>query len=231
MLEQDRVMAVKELAEEVGVSKRTVQREMEGISYFPGYEVTLESKTGKGVWIEGTPEEKKRLLEELKGGDSYDVSNREERRKRLILEILKDKGLKKLFYYASQFQVSEATISSDLEAVEGWLNAQHLTIVRKPGSGIEISGSEKDYRKAIRAFIEENLDTKMLKEAYEVNNVTVDEALYKSNLGQVLNDDILKRVVKMYFRHGGQACTHFDGKFLYRTGAAYFNRNQPYSQR
>ena len=70
MLEQDRVMAVKELAEEVGVSKRTVQREMEGISYFPGYEVTLESKTGKGVWIEGTPEEKKRLLEELKGGDS-----------------------------------------------------------------------------------------------------------------------------------------------------------------
>lgn len=122
MLEQDRVMAVKELAEEVGVSKRTVQREMEGISYFSGYEVTLESKTGKGVWIEGTPEEKKRLLEELKGGDSYDVSNREERRKRLVLEILKDKGLKKLFYYASQFQVSEATISSDLEAVEGWLN-------------------------------------------------------------------------------------------------------------
>lgn len=196
MLEQDRVMAVKELAEKVGVSKRTVQREMEGISYFPGYEVTLESKTGKGVWIEGTPEEKKRLLEELKGGDSYDVSNREERRKRLVLEILKDKGLKKLFYYASQFQVSEATISSDLEAVEGWLNAQHLSIVRKPGSGIEISGSEKDYRKAIRAFIDENLDTKMLKEAYEVNNVTVDEALYKSNLGQVLNDDILKRVVK-----------------------------------
>ena len=118
----DRVVAVKEPAEEVGVSKRTVQREMEGISYFPGYEVTLESKTGKGVWIEGTPEEKKRLLEELKGGDSYDVSNREERRKRLVLEILKDKGLKKLFYYASQFQVSEATISSDLEAVEGWLN-------------------------------------------------------------------------------------------------------------
>ena len=107
------------------------------------------------------------------------------------VEILKDKGLKKLFYYASQFQVSEATISSDLEAVEGWLNTQHLTIVRKPGSGIEISGSEKDYRKAIRAFIEENLDTKMLKEAYEVNTVTVDEALYKSNLGQVLNDDIL----------------------------------------
>ena len=127
-------MAVKELAEKVGVSKRTVQREMEGISYFPGYEVTLESKTGKGVWVEGTPEEKKRLLEELKGSDSYDVSNREERRKRLVLEILKDKGLKKLFYYASQFQVSEATISSDLEAVEGWLNAQHLTIVRKPGS-------------------------------------------------------------------------------------------------
>ena len=120
-------MAVKELAEKVGVSKRTVQREMEGISYFPGYEVTLESKTGKGVWVEGTPEEKKRLLEELKGSDSYDVSNREERRKRLVLEILKDKGLKKLFYYASQFQVSEATMCANPAAASKSVVRRRIT--------------------------------------------------------------------------------------------------------
>lgn len=40
--------------------------------------------------------------------------------KRLTLEILKEKELRKLFYYSSRFQVSEATISADLEAIEGW---------------------------------------------------------------------------------------------------------------
>lgn len=197
LLTEERVIAIKDLAEKVGVSKRTIQREMDGVeSCFRGYELNFESKTGKGVWISGEPEEKQRMLAELTQEDTYDVSNREERRKRLILEILKDKGLKKLFYYASQFQVSEATISSDLEAVEGWLNDQHLVVVRKPGSGIEIQGSEKDYRSAIRTFIEENLDTNVLKEAYQIPQTSVDEARYKSNFGQVLDDDILKRVVK-----------------------------------
>lgn len=196
MLQEDRIMAVKELAEKVGVSKRTIQRELDGgKDCFSDCELTFEAKTGKGVWISGSLEEKQRMLADLTGEDNYDVSDREERRKRLILEILKEKGLKKLFYYASQFQVSEATISTDLEAVEGWLSTHQLRVVRKPGSGIEIQGTEKDYREAIRAFIEENLDTKMLREAYEINRTWVDEKQYKSNFGQVLDDDIFKRVV------------------------------------
>lgn len=196
MLQEDRIMAVKELAEKVGVSKRTIQRELDGgKDCFSDYELTFEAKTGKGVWISGSLEEKQRMLADLTGEDNYDVSDREDRRKRLILEILKEKGLKKLFYYASQFQVSEATISTDLEAVEGWLSTHRLRVVRKPGSGIEIQGTEKDYREAIRAFIEENLDTKMLREAYEINRTWVDEKQYKSNFGQVLDDDIFKRVV------------------------------------
>lgn len=196
MLQEDRIIAVKELAEKVGVSKRTIQRELDGgKDCFSDYELTFEAKTGKGVWISGSLEEKQRMLADLTGEDNYDVSDREDRRKRLILEILKEKGLKKLFYYASQFQVSEATISTDLEAVEGWLSTHQLRVVRKPGSGIEIQGTEKDYREAIRAFIEENLDTKMLREAYEINRTWVDEKQYKSNFGQVLDDDIFKRVV------------------------------------
>lgn len=197
MLQENRTLAVRELAEQVGVSKRTVQRELDGgKDCLKGYDLTFASKTGKGVWISGAEEEKKRLLSELTQEDTYDVSNREDRRRRLVLEILKDKGLKKLFYYASQFQVSEATISSDLEAVEGWLNTQHLSVIRKPGSGIEIQGSEEDYRRAIRTFIEENLDTRLLRESYDVSGTAVEESRYKSSFGQVLDDDVLKRVVR-----------------------------------
>ena len=193
VLKEGQVIPVKELAARIGVSKRTVQRELEYIgSSLKPYHLTFETKTGKGVWLSGNDEDKKRLLEELLETDNYDVSNREERRKRLILEILKDKGLKKLFYYSSRFQVSEATVSSDLEAIEGWLRGHNLTITRKPGSGIEVNGTEESYRRAIRAFIEENMDTRMLRESYEVKEEL--PAAF-GGMGQILKDDILKRVV------------------------------------
>lgn len=198
MLKEDQTLSVQSLAERMGVSKRTVQRELEYInSSLKGCGVRFMSKTGAGVWLEGSEEDKNRLLTEITQGDSFDISNREERRKRLILEILKDKGLKKLFYYSSKFKVSEATISGDLEAVADWLNRYELYVVRKPGSGVSIEGSEENYRKAIRAFIDENIDTRVLHEAYESVDETDEscEGIRRSNIGQILNDDTLKRVI------------------------------------
>lgn len=195
LLKEENAIPVKTLAEQTGISKRTVQRELEGIDYaLKDYKVTFMSKTGVGIWLEGCAEEKDRLLQDIGEGDDYDVTNKEERRKRLILEILKEKGLKKLFYYSSQFGVSEATISSDLEAAGEWLSRFGLMVTRRPGSGISIEGSEEDYRRAIRAFINENMDTKVLREAYEdAGNVSGYENLKKSSIGQLLNDDILTR--------------------------------------
>ncbi len=199
LLHENGPISVKLLAEQIGVSKRTVQRELEYMERtLKGYEVRFTSKTGVGVWLDGGEEEKKRLLAEISRGDSYDVSNREDRRKRLVLEILKEKGLKKLYYYSSQFGVSEATVSADLESVESWLAQFGLQISRKPGSGIETNGSEEDYRRAIRAFIEENIDTNILREAYEEDTSVLDpqDVLIKSGIGQVLNNGVLKRVIR-----------------------------------
>lgn len=202
LLKEEDAIPVKTLAEQTGISKRTVQRELEAIDYaLRHYEVTFMSKTGVGIWLEGTAQEKERLLQDIGEGDDYDVTNKEERRKRLILEILKEKGLKKLFYYSSQFGVSEATVSSDLEAAGEWLSRFGLMVTRRPGSGISIAGSEEDYRRAIRAFINENMDTKVLREAYETGgNVSGYENLKKSSIGQLLNDDILTRTKNCIMR-------------------------------
>lgn len=198
LLREDGPISVKTLAEQIGVSKRTAQRELEYMeSTLKAYEIHFLSKTGVGIWLEGSEEEKDRLFEQARQGDPYDVSNRDERRKRLTLEILKEKGLKKLFYYSSQFGVSEATISADLESVESWLGQYDIQVSRKPGSGISAGGSEENYRRAIRAFISENMDTRVLREAYEVEKNVPDryDILKKSEIGQVLDDDILRRVI------------------------------------
>lgn len=196
LLKEVSPVPVKILAEQAGISKRTVQRELESVDYaLKNYEVSFMSKTGVGVWLEGSAEGKERLLRDISSGDNYDATNREERRKRLILEILKEKGLKKLFYYSSQFGVSEATISSDLEAAGEWLSRYGLLVIRRPGSGISIEGSEENYRRAIRAFINENMDTRVVKEAYE--DVEKDSSSYenlkKSSIGALLDDDIMMR--------------------------------------
>ena len=198
LLEQNAPISVKALAEQMNLSKRTIQREMDSINtILKGYEITLNSKTGIGIWLEGSEDKKQELRHDLSMDDRLDVSNREERRKRLTLEILKEKELRKLFYYSSRFQVSEATISADLEAIEGWLTRYGLRITRKPGSGISISGSEEAYRRAIRAFINENIDTHMLREAYESTESDAEgyASLQYGDIGKILNDDIVKRVI------------------------------------
>lgn len=198
LLEQNAPISVKALAEQMNLSKRTIQREMDSINtILKGYEITLNSKTGVGIWLEGSEDKKQELRHDLSMDDRLDVSNREERRKRLTLEILKEKELRKLFYYSSRFQVSEATISADLEAIEGWLTRYGLRITRKPGSGISISGSEEAYRRAIRAFINENIDTHILREAYESTESDAEgyASLQYGDIGKILNDDIVKRVI------------------------------------
>lgn len=199
LLQEEEPIAVNRLAEAIGVSKRTIQRELayadRALKDFP---LEFASKTGLGVWIQGTQEEKQTLLEELSKEEAYDASNRDERRKRLMLEILKDKGLKKIFYYSSLFGVSESTIGSDLKVIEKWLSEYDLKVVRKPGSGVEIQGREQDYRRAIRVFIDENLDTQVIRESYEKEELEEKrlQAIRSNMVTQVLNEDVLTRVVR-----------------------------------
>lgn len=198
LLEQDGPVPVKQLAEQVHISKRTAQREFEYIPRALGkYGLKFCSKTGTGVWLEGSGEDKERLRAELYKEDSLDVSDRLERQKRLILEVLKDKTLKKLYYYGDLFGVSEATVSSDLEAVKGWFHQYHLEIIRKPGYGVLMEGSEKDFRRALRAFIDENSNTGIILEMYEDRNRSVLEVIHdksERNIYRILDDNIVRRV-------------------------------------
>ena len=48
------------------------------------YDIAFCSKTGTGVWVEGSSESRERLKAELEAEDILDVSDRAERQKRLI---------------------------------------------------------------------------------------------------------------------------------------------------
>ena len=201
LLKQDGVMSVGALAEQMNISKRTVQRELEYVERpLKKYHLKFCSKTGTGVWLEGEDSDKNALLAMLEAEDSLDVSDKNQRRKRLILEILKDKEVKKLYYYANLFGVSEATVSSDLESAEGWLAGFGLKVMRKQGLGVGIEGSEGGFRQALSAFINENINTGLVQSIYE--NEDKEETILKlaadndeKNIYNVLDNGIMKRVI------------------------------------
>ena len=201
LLEQNKEISVKNLAEQVGVSKRTVQRELGYVDRsLKKYGVSFHSRTGVGVWLTGDDGARAELAAALTESGDYDAGNREERRRRLILEILKEKGLKKLFYYSSQFGVSEATVSADLAEAEKWLKRYGLRVSRKPGSGVSVEGTEENYRRAIRAFISENIDTRTMKEAYEGGIARSYDILGRESISRILNQDIVRRVIDCIMR-------------------------------
>ncbi|MFI3325530.1 MAG: BglG family transcription antiterminator [Clostridia bacterium] len=201
MLENGKPMSVSQLAKEIGVSKRTIQRDLE---YLPKilkkYNLEFASKTGVGIWINGEENSKYELIKTIENENTDDMSDKDYRRKMLTLELLKEKGLKKLYWYSSKFQVSEGTISLDLEFLEDWFNKFGLKIIKKPGSGILVDGSEENYRKAIRSFITENMDSQFISYAYseKSENVELFNKLKKTGIAQMLNEDVLKRVVTTF---------------------------------
>ncbi len=199
LLQESQVISVKKLADEIKVSKRTVQRELEYVgSSLNQYHVSLQTKTGIGIWLQGAEEDKKKLHALLAEEDIMDSGDKEDRRKRLILEILRDRTPKKLYYYANIFDVSEATISNDMEAIESWFTRFHLSIIRKQGYGVALEGSEKDYRLAVRKFIDENTDSKLIKSFTEENERNILDILKDkedANIYSLLNNDTLNRVI------------------------------------
>jgi mannitol operon transcriptional antiterminator len=54
--------------------------------------------------------------------------------------------------------VSEATISNDMDKVEPWFAVRGIELVRKPGFGVYLEGTEKQLRKAIVDFLYQNYE-------------------------------------------------------------------------
>ncbi|NLZ83602.1 MAG: PRD domain-containing protein, partial [Clostridiales bacterium] len=201
MLKEDAIISVKNLADEIKVSKRTVQRELEYTDFsLKDFGVSIQSKTGMGIWLEGDKADKEKLYNVLQEEDVLESYDKDERRKRLILEILRDSTPKKLYYYSNILGVSEATISNDMEAIEGWFETFNIKIIRKQGYGVALEASEKDYRKAVRKFIDENIGSMMITNLFSEKERTVFDVIgnKEDNIYNLLNDKILNGVVTCF---------------------------------
>lgn len=160
---EDDYITIGKIAEDIGVSSRTILRELEDIVEIVRTNgLKLDTKTGVGIRLTSSLEEKERLLSIIESEGAERVFTPNERHTIIASELLQSNEPIKLYSLTRILKVSEGTISNDLDKLEEWLNTYNLQLIRKPGLGAYIEGKEKHKRRAIVNLIYENVEEKQL---------------------------------------------------------------------
>lgn len=147
-----------ELADRLGVSARTVHRDLQPAGEFlASHGLTLVRQAGRGISVEGTPAARERALE-ASGRMRAGELTPEERRASLLGMLLGSDAPIKLRALASRSKVSVGTVGRDLDEAEEWLAAHRLALVRRRGYGVQVTGAEDDRRQAMSQLVLQDLD-------------------------------------------------------------------------
>lgn len=174
LLEQNSYVTISSIGELFHISNRTVRYYLDDIDYWlkaNQYPLTTRVPR-KGVMLDINGKERVSLRKRLLSNKldiSYNLSP-EERQQIIAFYLLKSEEVINLIDLAEVTQVSEATISSDLDKVEDWLKRYNIKLVRKKGVGLIIHGLEKDIRKAIATNLKSMATKEREYSTYNINN-------------------------------------------------------------
>lgn len=158
LLQQNKSWTVAGIAAQVKVSTRTIHRELDSLErLFRQYHLELVRKAGSGVELRGHDEQKQelRLAVLPQATTGFTV---EQRQLIILCALLEATEPVKLISLAIDLKVTKATISHDLDELEGKLAPLELTLLRKRGYGVELLGSESAKRRMISRLIADHLD-------------------------------------------------------------------------
>ncbi|AEI38960.1 BglG family transcription antiterminator [Paenibacillus mucilaginosus] len=147
-----------EIAEEIKVSTRTVHRELDELeAVLAEYGVELLKKAGKGLLLQAPGEELEALHRRLFEAVPEDYTA-EDRKALILCMLLQAEEPVKLFALAHSLKVTVPTVTNDLDELEGWLARSGLTLVRRRGYGVELTGEEDGLRSMLSLLAMQHLD-------------------------------------------------------------------------
>jgi len=188
LLKQETYVSGSFIAKQLGVSKRTILREMNEVErQVKKNGAVLERVPGKGVKL--IVDSDSSFIKDFHLTSVEEYFNPEERQRFLMIELISANEILKLYYFASKFKISEATVSNDLDKIEPWLNKRKLQLIRKPGYGVKIEGHERDIRKTIVELVYDNFSRDEL--------MSFLKKQYKTSIPQSLRSDIKKRLLNI----------------------------------
>jgi mannitol operon transcriptional antiterminator len=186
------------IAEKLGISSRTVLRELGDIEgWLESYSCSLDKKAGMGIRLKGSLENRKKMLDSLE--EDREIKNYSSKERQVIIlgDLLQEKEPVKLFSFTKRLNVTEGTVSHDLDKIEKWLEGYNLSLVRKPGLGVYIEGREEEFRKAIVNLIYENINEIELLDLVR-ENLSV-EVNTRERLLNLIEKDTIRKLETLIF--------------------------------
>ena len=136
LIKRNTYVTASEIADLLQVSIKTVTRQLVNVEKILNEnDLILERKTSKGMQIIGTEEQRQKRLEQIQSNGLHEYSP-VERQNIVLSHLLKSQEPIKLLTLAKLLNVTEATISNDLDKLETWIKKMNMNLVRKPGLGI-----------------------------------------------------------------------------------------------
>ncbi|MCT1578121.1 BglG family transcription antiterminator [Oceanobacillus kimchii] len=158
LLEAEKEMPVKDIAGQLGVSIRTIHREIKKTEkVLEDYQLNLTKKTGTGIIIQGSLENKNVLQQAIEELSSAELTE-EERQVILLYTLLQFRDPVKLFHLATELNVTIAMVSQDLNKLESQVKSFGLSLIRKKGYGVRIEGDEARKRSVLSHLISRHID-------------------------------------------------------------------------
>ena len=158
-----RPITVAVISEKLGVSTRTILREVPAIEkWMSDNDFNFERKPGVGMLVGEAPETL-RFIEELLDADNLvPMYSRQERRKHILGELLFSDEPVKSLVFTSKYNISDGTFSEDLDVLNTWLRDYNVQIIRRPGLGVFVEGTELAIRQAISNAVLEFCDVERI---------------------------------------------------------------------
>lgn len=194
----DEFITVNDIAKNIGVSTRTVQRDLSLIEDFL-YEndFSLIKKPGQGLKLNESKESVTYLYELLEMVDSSKQYERVERVNFILSRLLTSKSPIKYYVFTLYLNISEKTLTDDLAIIEKRLSVYDIRLIKKRGVGVSIEGREKAIRRAQAKLINEVLNDdrkiEILRDIYDDAKV---ELIRQNDILSMIDIDIINRTKK-----------------------------------
>ena len=166
LLDQHRPRSTAELAAELGLSQRVVRYRLDQVErYLHGHGAELVRRQGLGLIIEASDDLREQIMADLLSRPQAPRVYAPEERARLLLAALlwTAPSISSLEELHEELEVSKTSARRDLHVCESWLERNGLPLVRRPGRGISVVGTERRIRQVMVQFTLESVPEDVLR--------------------------------------------------------------------
>lgn len=188
LLKNKEFISTEKLGKILKVSNKTIQKDLkESLPVLKQYNGELERKTGKGIFLKISENDRKKLEEylEIKIINFEDYSPKE--RQRIIIAKLFFDKIWTISEICNELCITRNSIAKDIDDIEHWLKRFDIFLVKRKNAGFSLNGKEENIRAALIYYLFK-IDKEISNENIKNSNFYVSQKLSK-NMESVLSLD------------------------------------------